>query len=75
MTIQQVGDPSTRKGDPTFMQDLRTAWHKADAKTKDELKGVVHLDKAGVPVRIDAPKSNKALESFVRTCKCSRPRG
>ncbi|KAJ6483101.1 hypothetical protein C8R45DRAFT_1000581 [Mycena sanguinolenta] len=67
MTIQQIGDASTRKGDPTFMQNLREAWKKADAKKKEELKGVVHLDKSGVPVRIDAPKRNKALEAFVRT--------
>ena len=66
MTIQQVGDPSTRKGDPVFMQGLRREWKKADAKTKQELAGVVHLDKAGVPVRIDAPKSNQHLEAFVR---------
>ena len=67
MTIQQIGDPSTRKGDPHFMQELREAWHKANAKTKAELAHVVHLDKAGNPVRIDAPKSNKNLEHFVRT--------
>ncbi|KAJ6518244.1 hypothetical protein C8R47DRAFT_1062776 [Mycena vitilis] len=67
MTIQQVGDPSTRKGDPTFMQGLRAAWAKADAGLKNKLKGVVHLDAHGVPQRIDAPKSNQDLEKWVRT--------
>ena len=68
MTIQQIGDPSTRKGNPHFMQELRDAWHKADAKTKADLAHVVHLDKAGDPIRIDAPKSNPKLEAFVRRC-------
>ena len=67
MTIQQIGDPRTRKGDPHFMQELREAWKKTDAKTKAKLEHVVHRDKSGNPIRIDAPKSNQDLEKWVRT--------
>jgi len=67
MTVQQVGEPTTRKGDPDFMQELNRAWHKADQKTKDGLKNCIHLDKAGNVVRMDAPKAFPALEKFVRT--------
>ncbi|KAJ7637282.1 hypothetical protein DFH06DRAFT_653583 [Mycena polygramma] len=67
MTIQQVGDPSTRKGDPTFMQGLQAAWALTDPGLKNLLQGVVHLDANGVPQRIDAPKSNQDLEKWVRT--------
>ena len=67
MTVQQVGDNSTRKGDPLFMQHLNEAWHKADAKTKDSLKSCVHLDNAGNVHRIDAIKSYPELEKFVRS--------
>jgi len=67
MTVQQVGEPTTRKGDPDFMQELNRAWHKADQKTKDGLKNCIHLDKAGNVVRMDAPKTFPALEKFVRT--------
>ena len=66
MTIQQVGDPSTRKGAPTFMQDLVKTWHSADEGTRRSLAGCVHCNEKGDPVRIDAPKSNHALENFVR---------
>ena len=34
LTIQQEGDPSTRKGDPLFMQHLRAAWSKAPQHEK-----------------------------------------
>ena len=66
MTIQQVGDPSTRKGDPTFMQDLAKTWHKADEKKRQSLKGWVFTNSHGDPVRIGAPKERKELEEFVR---------
>lgn len=66
MTVQQVGDPKTRKGDAHFMQNLNAAWKKADQHTKDSLKNCVHLNNGNV-VRIDAPKDNKALENFIRT--------
>lgn len=67
MTIQQVGEPTTRKGDPTFMQDLNRAWHKADQRTKDGLKNCIHLDNSGNVVRMDSPKTFANLEKFVRT--------
>jgi len=67
MTVEQVGDNSTLKGDPTFMQDMNTAWHKADQATKNSLKNAVHLDAAGKVVRIDAIKGNPGLEKLVRT--------
>lgn len=67
MTVQQIGEPTTRKGDPTLMQDMNAAWHKADQKTKDGLKNCIHLDKNGKVTRMDAPKNFPALEKFVRT--------
>lgn len=67
MTVEQVGDPSTLKGDPTFMQDLNTAWHQATQETKNGLKDCVHLDAAGNVSRIDAIKDRPALETFVRS--------
>jgi len=67
MTVQQVNEPSTRKGDPQFMQHLNTAWHKASPQTKNSLKNCVHLDKAGNVSRIDAIKDDPDLEKFVRT--------
>ena len=67
LTVQQAGDNSTRKGDPLFMQHLNTAWHKADAKTKDSLKNCVHINKEGEVVRIDAIKDHPELEKFVRS--------
>ena len=67
LTVQQVGEPSTRKGDPIFMQQLNEAWHKADAKLKESLKSCVHLDKAGKVIRIDAIKDHPDLDKLVRT--------
>ena len=67
MTVQQVGDNSTRKGDPLFMQHLNEAWHKADAGLKNSLKSCVHLDNAGNVHRIDAIKDHPELEKLVRT--------
>ena len=67
MTVQQVGDNSTRKGDPLFMQNLNKAWQKADAKTKSSLKNCVHVNKEGRVVRIDAIKNYPELEKFVRS--------
>ena len=66
LTVQQVGEPSTLKGDPLFMQQLNEAWHKADAKLKESLKSCVHLDKAGKVIRIDAIKDHLDLEKLVR---------
>ena len=67
MTVQQVDDPATRKGDPEFMQHLNAAWQKASADTKNGLKGVVHTNDKGDVVRIDAIKDHPALENFVRS--------
>lgn len=67
LTIQQEGDPSTRKGDPLFMQNFRNAWRKANDKTKASLKSSVHLDKHGKVVRIGPIKDNPNLEKFVRS--------
>ncbi|MCJ1356524.1 MAG: hypothetical protein MMC33_006519 [Icmadophila ericetorum] len=67
LTIQQENDPSTRKGDPVFMQDLNSAWHKASAQTKESLRNCVHLNKEGNVIRIDAIKDHPELEKFVRT--------
>ena len=67
LTIEQVGNPGSRKGDPTFMQDLRSHYARADSNTKAALRNCVHLDSHGQVERIDAPKDFPALESFVRT--------
>ncbi|OCL06265.1 hypothetical protein AOQ84DRAFT_223998 [Glonium stellatum] len=67
MTVQQVGEPSTRKGDPEFMQHLNVAWKKASAQTKTSLKNCVHINGTGTVVRIDAIKDHPELEKFVRT--------
>ena len=67
MTVQQVGDPSTRKGDPLFMQQLNEAWHKASAEKKDSLKSCVHTNAKGDVVRIDPIKDHPELEKFVRS--------
>ena len=67
LTIQQEGDPSTRKGDPLFMQHLQEAWLRANANTKSELKSCVHLNAKGEVIRMDAIKGNPRLEKFVRS--------
>ncbi|MCJ1234820.1 hypothetical protein MMC14_002783 [Varicellaria rhodocarpa] len=67
LTIEQDGDPRTLKGDPHFMQQLQEAWKKASPATRESLKNCVHLNKEGVPIRIDAPKNYPDLEKFVRT--------
>ncbi|KAL9046065.1 MAG: hypothetical protein Q9214_001007 [Letrouitia sp. 1 TL-2023] len=67
MTVQQLDDPSTRKGDPLFMQNLNNAWARADQGTKDSLAQCVHTDGSGRVVRIDAIKDYPQLETFVRS--------
>ena len=67
MTVQQVNNPSTRKGDPLFMQHLNTAWQAADARTKQSLQPCVQLDGHGNIVRIAAIKDYPQLETFVRS--------
>ncbi|KAI4089488.1 MAG: hypothetical protein LQ339_008549 [Xanthoria mediterranea] len=67
MTVQQVNNPATRKGDPLFMQHLNDAWHRADAGTRQALELCVHRDNNDNVTRIDAIKDWPALENFVRT--------
>ena len=67
MTVQQVGEPSTRKGDPLFMQQLNTAWHKASKTEKDSLRNCVHTNSKGDIIRIDAIKDHPELEKFIRS--------
>lgn len=67
MTVQQVNNPSTRKGDPTFMQNLNNAWRAADTATKQSLQPCVQLDGKGSVVRIAAIKNYPQLETFVRS--------
>ncbi|KAL9626648.1 MAG: hypothetical protein Q9204_007141 [Flavoplaca sp. TL-2023a] len=67
MTIQQEGEPSTRKGDPLFMQNLRKAWKKASPATRDGLKGSIFTNKEGKVVRMGPIKEHPKLESFVRS--------
>lgn len=66
LIVMQVGDPSTAKGDPTFMQSLNAAWKKASQETKNGLRNCVTVNGDRV-VRIAAPKDFPSLESFVRT--------
>lgn len=67
LTVQQVGNAATRKGDSLFMQHLNDAWHNADDDRKAALSQCVHLDDAGNVRRIDAIKDYPALEEFVRS--------
>ncbi len=67
LTIEQQGDAKSRKGDPHLMQKVRTAWRKADGKTKASLKDVIHLDGSGLPIRVEAPKLHPQLEKWLRT--------
>ncbi|KAL8645371.1 MAG: hypothetical protein Q9226_007338 [Calogaya cf. arnoldii] len=67
MTVQQVNNPATRKGDPLFMQHLNEAWHRADAATRQALEQCVHRDNNDNVIRISAIKDYPALEAFVRT--------
>ena len=67
MTVQQVGEPLTRKGDPRFMQQLNEAWHKASPAEKNSLKHCVHTNAKGEVVRIDAIKGDPGLEKLIRS--------
>ncbi|KAG9852701.1 hypothetical protein KCU98_g10190, partial [Aureobasidium melanogenum] len=67
ITVMQKNDPGTIKGHPLFMQALNQAWEHADQKTKDSIKGSLHLDHTGRIVRMDSTKDNPHLEAFVHT--------
>ena len=66
LTIQQVGDDATRKGDPLFMQHLNAAWNKASPQTKAGLSNCVFTS-GGKVVRIGPIKDFPKLEDFVRS--------
>ena len=67
MTVQQINNPSTRKGDPLVMKHLNTVWRVADTPTKQALQPCVQLDGNGNIVHIAAIKDYAQLESFVRS--------
>src|SRR6266536_982898 len=67
MTVMQVGEPHTLKGDPKFMQHMDTAYHKASQEEKNKLKDCVFLDAHGNVKRIGPIKDNPELEKLVRT--------
>ena len=66
MTVQQVNDRLTLKGDPLFMQHANAAWAKASAQTKAGLAGHV-FTRDGKVVRLGPIKGAPVLEAFVRT--------
>lgn len=67
MTVMQIGDRSTLKGDPKFMQHMDIAWHKASQDTRNKLKGRVFTDSHGKVKRIGPIKGSPELEKLVRT--------
>jgi hypothetical protein len=67
ITAMQVGDQSTLKGDPHFMQDMNAAWHKASQDTRNQLKGFVFTNAQGKVTRIGPIKDSPQLEKLVRT--------
>ena len=66
MTVQQVGEKTTRKGDPRFMQNLNKAWERASYQTKAGLANCVFTRHNQV-VRIGPIKDFPKLEEFVRS--------
>ena len=67
MTVQQVNNPATRKGDPLFMQNLNNAYHNADDATKQSLQPCIFLDDNGNVIRMGPIKDFPQLETFVRS--------
>ncbi|PCG92824.1 Hypothetical protein PENO1_067380 [Penicillium occitanis (nom. inval.)] len=67
ITAMQVGDQSTLKGDPDFMQDMDSAWHKASQSVRAQLKDFVSTDSQGNVKRIGPIKDSPELEKLVRT--------
>lgn len=67
MTVQQVGEPSTLKGHPTFMQALNTAWHKASPATRASLSHCIFTDASGKVIRMGPIKDNPGLDPLIRT--------
>jgi len=66
ITVQQVNDPSTRKGAPHFMQDANATWAKTSQADKDKIKRFITFDHEGHIIRIGPPKENQDLEKWVR---------
>ena len=67
MTVQQVGEPGTLKGDPLFMQHLNHAFRKASKETKDKCRGALHFDKKGDIIRLEPIKFHPEIEPLIRT--------
>lgn len=67
MTVQQVGEPGTLKGDPLFMQHLNQAFRKASKETKDRTRGALHFDKKGDIIRLEPIKFHPEIEPLIRT--------
>jgi len=66
ITVQQVNDPSTRKGDAHFMQEANAEWAKTSQQDKDKIKRFIAADGSGHITRIGPPKENQDLEKWVR---------
>lgn len=62
LTIQQVNNPASSKGDPLFMQHLNTAWEASDFITKMSLQPCVYLNSYGNIRRIEA------ISDYHRSC-------
>ena len=54
MTVQEINNPSTRKGDPFLMEHHNAAWRAANTPTKKYLRPRVQPDGNGNIVRMDA---------------------
>ena len=67
MTVQQVNDPSTRKGDPIFMHNFNTAWEAALGPTNQSLYPSVQLGGNGNIIRIAAKKEGPQLETYIES--------
>lgn len=67
MTVQQVGDPRTLKGDPLFMQHLNHAFKNASKERKDKSRKALHFDQKGNIVRLEPIKFHPEVEPLIRT--------
>ena len=65
--MEQVGNPSTLKGAPNFMQDCNNAWHNTTDDVRNAISSMVFLDGNGNVTRIGPPLQNADLMAFVRT--------
>jgi len=66
ITVEQVNDASTRKGNPHFMSAANAEWAKTSQADKDKIKRFMTFDSAGHIKRIGPPKENEDLEKWVR---------